>query len=539
MMVENHFRKGVIMGNDMDHSISRWLANLSIRLRLALLAALPLLLFLGFSIWQMQALKRLEDQSLTEVQQRAERALQVKDMARHVVQVQQFLSDVSATRAMDGLDDGFKNAQAEGQGFISGLKRLRELGLDAAQAGTLQQAFQHYSTQGEKMAHAYVHGGPGEGNALMPAFDKASDELQKILEPLVVQESKALLDAMAAARSASVSVRHLALGICAAMVVLLAGSTWAIALSIVKPVQQAAGVVRLVAQGDLRPRILQASQDEIGRMVTDITHMQSGLRELLSQVRGSAMALYSAAEEIAQANHDLNLRTERTSAALEQTGHSLQQIGRTTEDSAGQTATTADLARQAGEVARHALGIVTELGQTMLKVEEASRRIGEITGSIDAIAFQTNILALNAAVEAARAGEAGRGFAVVAAEVRALAQRASSAASEIRTLSADTEQAVSRGTGLAAQAGQAVSRTEAVIAQAAGQIQEVNQMAHAQHDGLKKVSMSVGTLEEATQQNAALVEQTSASSEELSRHAAELSAAVQRFVLDDAHAAYS
>ncbi len=253
----------------------------------------------------------------------------------------------------------------------------------------------------------------------------------------------------------------------------------------------------------------------------------------VAEVRRSAESIGNATQEIASGNADLSSRTEQAASSLQQTASSMEQLTgtvRSTAEAAGQARSLADTA---SEVARRGGAAVGEVVATMAQIDESSRRIADIVGTIDGIAFQTNILALNAAVEAARAGEHGRGFAVVAAEVRTLSQRSAAAAREIKTLIGTSVERVEAGSQLVARAGSTMGELEGSVQRVAQMISEISTAAGEQSGGIGQVNTAVSELDRMTQQNAALVEQGSAAAESLREQATRLVGAVERFRLQE------
>ncbi len=295
--------------------------------------------------------------------------------------------------------------------------------------------------------------------------------------------------------------------------------------------QEVAGHLREIAGGNLTTQPRPWGRDEAAQLMLILADMQASLRRLVGAVREGASQVQTASHEIASASQDLSQRTERSAASLQQTSASMEQIAHALKESAS---TVSDAARQVdrnSDAATRGGQAIGDVVQTMDGIRAASSRIGEIIGVIDGIAFQTNILALNAAVEAARAGEHGRGFAVVASEVRALAARSASAAKEIKSLIGTSIERVESGSTVVANAG---SLIRAVVGQAdeiARLMREINQSATAQTQSVGEVTSAVRELDQTTQQNAALVEQTAAASNALADQAKRLNDEVSNFRL--------
>jgi methyl-accepting chemotaxis protein len=338
--------------------------------------------------------------------------------------------------------------------------------------------------------------------------------------------------AAAATQAAAAAYRRVLLTFAgASAVALLIGIAAAVTItrSITRPVQQAADAVRAVAGGDLTQRLHSDSRDELGQLVTMLDEMTQNLARMVSGVRQGCEQLTVAAAEIAQGNADLSARTESQASSLEETAASVEQM-------AAQIKANADNARQADQLANRASEVagaggvaVGEVVTTMDAISASSRKIGDIIGTIDGIAFQTNILALNAAVEAARAGEQGRGFAVVAGEVRLLAQRSAEAAKEIKSLIGDSVTKVESGSSQVLAARETIGQMVNEVRRVTDLVGEITVSSREQSEGVGQINAAVTQLDQATQQNAALVEQTAAAAESMRMQTAKLAEAVSAF----------
>ncbi|MGB3879148.1 MAG: methyl-accepting chemotaxis protein [Diaphorobacter nitroreducens] len=301
--------------------------------------------------------------------------------------------------------------------------------------------------------------------------------------------------------------------------------------SITQSLEQARALAERIAAGDLSHAVQSRQRDEIGNLVAAMGRMQDALRTLVGQVQQAAGSIATASDEIALGNQDLSQRTEQTAASLQQTASSMELLTGTVQHSAESSRQASGLAANAAEVAVRGGAVVAQVVQTMGEISDSSRRIGDITGVIDSIAFQTNILALNAAVEAARAGEQGRGFAVVASEVRSLAQRSADAAKEIKALIGASVERVEGGSRLVAQAGETMTEIVASVRRVSDIVAEITSAAAEQAGSIGQVGQSVSHLDQMTQQNAALVEESAAASQSLRDQAGRLTEAVSRFKL--------
>ncbi len=300
---------------------------------------------------------------------------------------------------------------------------------------------------------------------------------------------------------------------------------------ITAPLEQAVQAADRVAGGDLSQAIHSDSQDETGQLLSALARMQTSLVGTVSNVRDGAESVATASAEIAQGNADLSSRTEEQASSLEQTSATMEELNATVRQNADNAAQANQLAQSAAQVARDGGQVVGEVVETMRGIEGSSKRISDIISVIDGIAFQTNILALNAAVEAARAGEQGRGFAVVASEVRNLAQRSADAAKEIKSLINDSVERVQTGTQLVDRAGQTIQDIVGSVQRLADIVGEISSASREQSSGISQVGEAVTQLDRATQQNAALVEESAAASESLRNQAQGLLSAVASFKL--------
>ena len=346
-----------------------------------------------------------------------------------------------------------------------------------------------------------------------------------------MQEARQGVDALAATMSGLIGV---ALVLALAVLIPL---TYLSVRSITRSLAQARDLAERIAGGDLSRDTQALNHDEVGQLVTAMGRMQQSLRGLVRQVQDAAGNISTASSEIATGNHDLSQRTEQTAANLEEAASSMEMLTSTVQQSAQASRQASDFASSAAEVAARGGAVVSQVVSTMDQITTSSRKIADITGVIDSIAFQTNILALNAAVEAARAGEQGRGFAVVASEVRSLAQRSAGAAKEIKELIGSSVERVEDGSRLVSQAGQTMTEIVGSVRRVSGIIHEITASAAEQSDNIGHISQSVTQLDQMTQQNAALVEQSTAASESLREQALQLTRAVSQFKLHDGAAA--
>ena len=353
---------------------------------------------------------------------------------------------------------------------------------------------------------------------------------KKVSELIAVEEQLSR-----AAYGMALSGQHRALAVAAAVVIaaVLAGAFlgWRITRSVKKPIDSAIRVAERIAEGDLTSTVEVTSQDEIGRLLMAISAMQDRLRALVGEIGGAAQNIRNASGEVASGNADLSQRTELASSNLQQTAGAMHQLSGTVRQSADAAATANQLAASASSTATRGGDVVQQVVSTMDEINASSKKIADIIGVIDGIAFQTNILALNAAVEAARAGEQGRGFAVVAGEVRSLAQRSAEAAKQVKSLVGTSIDKVETGASLVREAGTTMQEIVASVHRVSDIIGEIAAAATEQSSGIHEVNTAVTDLDAVTQQNAALVEQSAAAADSLREQSTRLAEMVSTFRL--------
>ncbi|MBC7512866.1 MAG: HAMP domain-containing protein [Herminiimonas sp.] len=306
---------------------------------------------------------------------------------------------------------------------------------------------------------------------------------------------------------------------------------WLIARSITRPLRAAVDVATRVAQGDLSQQITVASRDEIGELMQALQAMNASLVTIIGQVQTGSSTMASASSEIASGNLDLSSRTEQQAGSLEKTAATMEQLTSTVKHNADNARQANSLAQTASQTAVKGGAAVAQVVKTMASINDSAKKIVDIIGVIDGIAFQTNILALNAAVEAARAGEQGRGFAVVASEVRNLAQRSAGAAKEIKSLISDSVSKVDAGSKLVNDAGVTMKEIVGSVRRVTDIMAEITSASDEQRTGIEQVNQAIVEMDNVTQQNAALVEEAAAAAGSLQDQAAHLAQVVSVFRL--------
>jgi methyl-accepting chemotaxis protein len=363
---------------------------------------------------------------------------------------------------------------------------------------------------------------------IRPEFDAARDAADA-LQKFQLDEAKRGFEVNSARYQ---TIRAMCIAAIALGLLFAAWFGWVLAHGIANPLQRAVEISEAVAQGDLSQAITVTSgTDEISALMRGFAHMQTSLASVVTNVRQGSEGVATASAEIAQGNSDLSARTESQASALEQTAASMEQLNSTVKANADNARQANQLALSASTVAVQGGEVVAQVVDTMKGINDASRKISDIISVIDGIAFQTNILALNAAVEAARAGEQGRGFAVVASEVRSLAGRSAEAAKEIKSLINANVEHVEQGTLLVDRAGRTMTEVVSAIKRVTDIMGEISAASNEQSLGVAQVGEAVTQMDQATQQNAALVEEMAAAASSLKSQAQELVQVVAVFKL--------
>ncbi|HEX2545912.1 MAG TPA: methyl-accepting chemotaxis protein [Ramlibacter sp.] len=375
------------------------------------------------------------------------------------------------------------------------------------------------------------------GTMAMQAADAQYQSALKDLAALVALEKKLGNDSYEAAAAASRLAMFILVALVLAAVAVSATAAFVLSRAIVRPLQAATKAADRIANGDLAVEVQARGSDETADLLRSLAQMAQNLRELVSDVSGGAHMVADTSGQIAQGNVDLSQRTEEQASTLEETASSMEELTSTVSLNAQNARQASQLAVGASDIARKGGQVVGQVVSTMTGISESSRRIADIIGVIDGIAFQTNILALNAAVEAARAGDQGRGFAVVAAEVRNLAQRSAAAAKEIKGLIGESVDKVDAGTRLVDDAGKTMGEIVASVKKVSDLIAEIAAASEEQDAGIQQVNTAIAQMDQVVQQNASLVEEATAATESMKGQAASLLQLVRKFNLGEAQPA--
>ncbi|HEY0846476.1 MAG TPA: methyl-accepting chemotaxis protein [Noviherbaspirillum sp.] len=383
----------------------------------------------------------------------------------------------------------------------------------------------------EAIGQALAFNSEGAAKVIASRIDPLNQQAVAEMDKLVALQQAAAKEVLDNSVAGDTRLMILLFAIGGVTIAIGIGFAWLITHSITAPLNEAVAVASRVATGDLTSRIEDRSRDEIGQLFEALRQMNTSLGEIVGNVRVGTESITVASREIASGNADLSSRTESQASSLEETASSMEELTSTVKQNAENARQANQLVVSASDVAMRGGHVVGQVVDTMGSIKDSSRKVVDIIGVIDGIAFQTNILALNAAVEAARAGEQGRGFAVVAAEVRNLAQRSAGAAKEIKALISDSVEKVDAGSKLVDEAGKTMDEIVTSVKHVADIMNEITAASQEQSSGIEEVNRAIAQMDEMTQQNAALVEQAAATAESMQTQASALAQAVAVFKL--------
>ena len=513
---------------------------MKLSLKLPLAFTVSLLLLLAAALFGISRLNQALDTYQTSVAQSFEHERMASGMLNDFkVQVQEWKNVLLRGKDPAQLTRYWAAFQKQEKSINEQAQKL----LAALPAGEGRERVAQFVQAHERMGAAYRQGfeafkaadhDPQVGDKAVAGMDREPSQLIDQAGALIAKASGEV-----AARAAATAQTATTISLVVMLVVCALGIGGAVAFSrtVVKPLDNAVRVSQAVAGGDLTVATEVRGKDEIAQLLNALYGMQMSLSRVVSNVRSNANSVAAASSEIAHGNNDLSARTEQQASALEETSASMEELNSTVQANADNARQANQLAVNASTVAVQGGDVVAEVVATMKGINDSSRKISDIIGVIDGIAFQTNILALNAAVEAARAGEQGRGFAVVAAEVRQLAMRAGEAAREIKGLIATSAQNVETGTALVNGAGHTMGQIVESIRNVASMISDISTTTLSQTRDINDINTAVARLDQMTQQNSALVEESAAASEGLRHQANELTHLISQFVLPEQHEA--
>jgi methyl-accepting chemotaxis protein len=516
--------------------MNHWLKNASIGIKVALAPAFAIVCLLLVSVvgWTSSRsltaeLHSVGGDSLERVVNAQAYATQLTQLHQKVYQSLTWEAIGQRAERIKELDDKLlKDLVNFGQSLQSA---SQDDSLAASQQAALAAIHKAYQIYAKASADTIDMKSAGVANAagFIVTVDEHFKTLNSQIETFVRVEREAANATVDAAEARSRRLTTIALAVAGAAVVLCALLTVAMTRGIRLPLELAARRADALADGDLRFSDDTYSRDSTGQVLAAIRTVSTNLSEIVGEVRGIADQINTASSELAAGNTELSGRTENTASALEETAASIEDLSTTIRQSADDARDANGLAREASAVAAQGGEVVAEVVRRMDAINTQAKKIGEIIGVIDAIAFQTNILALNAAVEAARAGEQGRGFAVVAQEVRALAGRSGDAAKEIRTLISSSVEQIDAGVVKVQEAGSTMGRIVGAIQQVAQMVDGISRSAMDQAHGIAQVNEAVTEMDRTTQQNAAMVEEATAATEALRNQAESLVQSLSRF----------
>ncbi len=509
--------------------------NMAVGKRIMLGFSVPILLFCGFGAWLQAAMTDVSGHVLHARNESVVYAMRAKDMDKAVTQTQQFLSDISATRALDGLDDGFREAAAHRASFnenLSSFQRMYEAegdGEGIRKTQLLRAGFDSFYDNGVKMAQAYIAGGPEAGNRLMGEFDRASLSLQAALAPFVqgqVEEMQAYVDKVEA-RAAMVRQVALVTGLLViAVSMFMARAT---ICSITRPLGQMQRTISEVQQhSDFTRHVPVSGRDEVGQTAAAFNRLMESLREIIRQTRASVDGIAAASHELAQATGRMSAGARRQSEAASTVAASTEEMSAAIGQITSHTGESEALAELCRDETRQALAITHESMEGMrrtaqaikasadnvARLSESSSRIDGIVTVIKEISEQTNLLALNAAIEAARAGEAGRGFAVVADEVRKLADRTGKSTGEIGALIAAIQEEIGQAVAAMRAADEEVAHSVETAKLAGEELEKIEQGSDRINERVREIAGSVRESDAAIQDITGRMEEIARMTEE-------------------------
>ncbi|HEY5672070.1 MAG TPA: methyl-accepting chemotaxis protein [Malonomonas sp.] len=551
--------------------------NLSIAQKISLSFSLLLVAVLAFGLWTYSFSSRVHQGSELILQESQPFATLAEQMSRDIIQVQQWLTDISATRGQDGLDDGFAEAEASYQSFMDGLKQFEGMYRRENDSVHLQQVEQlkgqvaSYYAVGKKMAQAYIDQGPAGGNLEMANFDGAAAALTATLEPFIAQQTDELRNELLSMQDKAASLKTGVILICAAVAIIFLLVGWTLIRAVASPLKKTVRMIKQLENGHLATRLRMDSEDEIGEMAKamdrfadnlqnevigtlqkiasgDLTtavrqhdtedevreaikRLQQDLTTLLLQVQSASEQIDSGSRQVAEASQSLSQGATETAASIEQIGASINQMASQTKLNAENASQANKLANETSQVAGSGNQHMNEMVSAMQEIDAAGKDISKIIKVIDEIAFQTNLLALNAAVEAARAGQHGKGFAVVAEEVRNLAARSAKAARETAELIEGSVAKTRRGSEIAKTTSNSLSKIVASTAKVTDLIGEISAASNEQAQGIGQINIGLAQIDQVIQQNTASAEECAATSEQLSSQAQHLNQLLGRFRL--------
>ncbi|MEW6706329.1 MAG: methyl-accepting chemotaxis protein [Pseudomonadota bacterium] len=516
--------------------------QLKISTRLFLLIGVMSVLLCGIGIVGLAGIVRTNEALQTVYEDRTVPLSQVADIQQRLLRNRLAI----ANAVLDPTPQKIEQHAAEVEANIAAISKVWDAYMATHQTAEQKKLTERFGNErrkfvneGLKPALAALRAGDAEGTrrlvqeAIVPLYAPVGESIEALVK-LQLGEARHEYEQ---AVSRYQWLRILTLGSIAAGLAFCWVLGWLLVRGVVRALQQAVQASQAVAQGDLSVAIDARGRDEIAELMLALSAMKDQLAGVVSRVRANSEQVATASAQIAQGNNDLSSRTEEQASALQQTAASMEQLSSTVRQNADSAQQANELAHGASSVAVKGGEVVRQVVETMRGINDSSKKIADIISVVDGIAFQTNILALNAAVEAARAGEQGRGFAVVAGEVRTLAQRSAEAAKQIKSLIGDSVERVERGSQLVDEAGMTMQEIVQAIDRVTTIMSEISNASAQQSSGVLQIGEAVSQMDQATQQNAALVEESAAAAESLKVQAQALVQAVAVFRLREGLAA--
>ena len=515
----------------------QWLNRISVAAKLALIVGVALLALAAVGAGGLVSLRAAGATTLAVMNTELEAVEKLGAARASVGNLRRFEKDIFLNLGEEAAFDSYLQRWRKEGDAAKALMNAGQAVLGDAEReriATLQRGLENYRQGFEGLVQRIAVGQLNDPWAANKAMEPMKGDVRAMDKAL--EELGGAVDTRLKARQTEIAAatqRQFVIGLAAfaAAATLLTVMAWAIGRGITRPLAAAAAALDRVASGDLSQAIVARGNDEVAAMTQRLAGMQDALRQVAASIQISADGVATASVQIAGSSVDLSSRSEQQAARLQQTAASMSQLSDAVRASAGTAQQASALAAGASEVARRGSELVAQVVATMSEIQVSSRRIADIIGTIDGIAFQTNILALNAAVEAARAGEQGRGFAVVASEVRGLAGRSAAAAREIKTLIAASVERVDSGSAVVDATGRTMAEVVAQVQQVTALIAQLSATAGEQSRGIEQIGQAVTQLDGMTQQNAALVQESAAAADGLKTQAVRLAEAAAVFRL--------
>ncbi len=514
---------------------ARWFQNLQMRAKLlvafALAAGLTALVG-GLSVRGMAgqelASAQIQERDFPLITATADVKAGLNDAGRHFRNAMLFPGTEAAQKSVQDADAALQIA-SDGLAVLGGAKLTTT---QTPLVARVSELFAGWSQDVRNISRRSAAGDLEGAKTIMAGNRSAAGDMRKALAELDTDLRAAMKSRVASSAAAARRTRAALLVLIAAAIAGGLGLGVLIAEQVARPIARATAVLEQVAEGDLTERLAIDTRDEVGRMAAALDRAVDRMRGSLQEVRGSALALATASRELSAGAGQISSGAQEQASSLEETAASLEEITSTVKQNADNAQQANQLANGSREVAEKGGRVVSTAVEAMAAINQSSKQIADIIGTIDEIAFQTNLLALNAAVEAARAGEQGRGFAVVATEVRNLAQRSATSAKEIKNLIQDSVRKVEGGTELVNQSGQTLSEIVTSVKRVTDIVSEIAAASREQSSGIDQVNKAVTQMDQVTQSNASQTEELNATAEGLASQAEQLQTLVSRFRLD-------